>query len=330
LLFYLPGRSFSIPHRKKRPPANRLLPKRARAFILARKQTAYRNIYSSGMAKKKNIIAETAPLPRVSLRRRAWLTARRIVATRVFLVAASISAFALACAGLYRDESVRAAAYAHYAAASESLGLTVRHFYLEGLRHTRREDALAIIAPYQGMPIFSVPIADIKREAEKLPWVDVALVERLLPSTTAIRLREHVATALWQYEGAFYLIDAYGEKITEVNDYAEYGDLILVSGFGAAEKLPELMEQLRAYPQVAARVASASFIGERRWDVYLKNGVLLRLPEVDPRAAMKQVQAMLESGLLEGGRVQTVDLKEGRRIYLLPPDAEGEEAEKQG
>lgn len=267
-------------------------------------------------------------MPRVSLKRRALSCVRRVACTSAFLKTATCTVAALAFAGLYGDESVREATYANYARTSRSLGLSVQHFYVEGLKRTARKDALAIIEPYENAPIFSVPIERLREDMENLPWVDVALVERLLPSTISVRLREHVATALWQYEGEFYLIDAYGHKITQVNDYAGYGDLILVSGKGAAEKLPEFMDRLRAYPKVSRRVASASFVGERRWDVYLKNGVLLRLPEDAPESAMRQIEAMLESGLLEGGRVQTVDLKEGRRIYLLP--SESPHAEKKG
>ena len=279
---------------------------------------------------KTNKTAEPAQLPRVSIKRRVFLTIKRVAMTRIFLVFACVAVAFFACVGLYNDPSVRDAFYRKYANASASGRLIVRDLYIEGVRHTAAAKARAIVTPYRGMPIFSVPINEIKEKVERLPWVEIALVERLLPSTIAVRIKEHTATALWQYHGAFYLIDAYGEKIVEVNDYAEYGDLILISGARAVESLPALMVHMRNYPKIAERVASASFVGERRWDVYLKNGVLLKLPEDEPDSAMSQIQAMLESGLLEGGRVQTVDLKEGRRIYLLPSDSKTEEAENKG
>jgi cell division protein FtsQ len=259
-----------------------------------------------------------APLPRVSPFWKAAGLLRRAAGSRALAVVVSLLAAALYVRALSTDESVRAFAYERYCRLGATLGLTVKNFYLEGAVHTDKEEVAAIVADYKGMPMFSVPIDDVKAQLEALPWSDAVLVERLFPSTVAVRLREHRPVAIWQHDGAFYLVNAYGETITSVADYKPYGELILISGAKAVDYMKELMRMLSLYPDVAAQVASASFVGERRWDVYLRSGVLLRFPEENPEAAMEHVRDMAKAGVLDGVRIKTVDLKEARRIYIEP------------
>ena len=86
---------------------------------------------------------------------------------------------------------------------------------------------------------------------------------------------------------------------------------------GAPEAAPQLTSALASAPDINGRVAVATRIGTRRWDMRFINGVTVRLPE-DPglepaiqRLAKLQVRTALTQRPLE-----MIDLRSQGRVYL--------------
>jgi cell division protein FtsQ len=75
---------------------------------------------------------------------------------------------------------------------------------------------------------------------------------------------------------------------------------------------------LAEHPDLAKRISSSSWIGSRRWDLKMDNGVEVRLPESDVANALQQLaDAESETRLLERD-VTAVDLRlPGKMIVRL-------------
>ena len=58
-----------------------------------------------------------------------------------------------------------------------------------------------------------------------------------------------------------------------------YRSLPLLSGPGAPLAAPALLGMLQAEPALIHHVTAASYIGRRRWNVYLDGRIEVRLPE---------------------------------------------------
>src|SRR5690606_4804131 len=103
-------------------------------------------------------------------------------------------------------------------------------------------------------------------------------VERRLPDTVYVRLAERSPLALWQHGGAFAVIDTGGAVIAGAHP-GRYRDLPLVVGQGAPERAQAVIRILRAWPAVSTEVEAIVRVADRRWDLRLKPGVVVRLPE---------------------------------------------------
>ena len=108
--------------------------------------------------------------------------------------------------------------------------------------------------------------------------VKSATVHKLYPDTLAVTVEERRPFALWQNDGHVSIVSRDGTAIDEMHDQ-RFARLPFVVGAGANERAPEIVALLDAVPDIKARVRAAVLVAQRRWNLSLDNGVLVRLPE---------------------------------------------------
>lgn len=201
-------------------------------------------------------------------------------------------------------------------ASSAGMGFRVENLLVEGRVHADPQVILAIVNTEKGEPLFGFDPEAARAQLEKISWVKTARVERRLPDTIYVRLEERVPLALWRHDGKLSLIDAEGQVLSDSN-LAPFRHFAMVSGGEQAAKgAASLLALLAAETDIAKRVESAQWVGDRRWDLTLDNGILVRLPEGDIGLALKRLAAAArEDGLLEKA-IAEVDLHEPDRLVV--------------
>lgn len=138
--------------------------------------------------------------------------------------------------------------------------------------------AQAGLGPY--LSAFSVSPLETRFRLMQLAWVKDADVRRRFPGEIDVTVTERQPFALWQPHAGdpAILIERGGERIAE-RDVTRFKALPLVVGVGAPEMAGDFVEAVRRHPTVAAKVKAYTFRSERRWDLVLVNGVVVKLPE---------------------------------------------------
>ena len=115
-----------------------------------------------------------------------------------------------------------------------------------------------------------------------------ATVERRLPDTLYVTLKERRAVAIWQNGSEYTLIDRDGRTVRASRMPPGAEKLLLLGGAGAPEHVGELLLLLAYEPAVARQLRAAVWVGQRRWNLVLTNGVEIWLPEEDAVAALQR------------------------------------------
>jgi len=194
-------------------------------------------------------------------------------------------------------------------------GFAVRNIMVDGRQHTDVATIKAMLNVDKGDPIFSFHPAQAKVLLEKLSWVKSAQVERRLPDTIYIKLQERVPLALWQRNQRLSLIDADGVVLTDEN-LGEFRNLLIVVGDGAPQKAAELISMLHAEPVIEQRVEAATLISGRRWDLRLKSGADVKLPEDELGLALRKLAVNHEEEDILDKDVVSIDVREEGRITV--------------
>lgn len=200
-------------------------------------------------------------------------------------------------------------------------GFALKDIYLEGRGRTPMAAVEQALDIRQGDPILRLSLAETRERLEAIDSVKMAAVERALPDTLYVRIVEREPVALWQHEGKLALVDDNGAVMSDV-DAKAYGRLPLIVGEGAPGHVGDLLAILASDAALAKQFVAGVFVGERRWNIRLKSGVEVKLPEADPVGAWKKLAALEADRQLLERDVRVIDLRlDGRLFMTLPPAA---------
>lgn len=253
--------------------------------------------------------------------RRQAKSARLIGALRRVGVSTALVVFVLwlgawiALSGVIdRAQSAISAGFVRHAAAH---GFVVQDVLVEGRKYTDPELILGILNIDRGDPIFDFDPARAHENLSKITWISDLSVERRLPGIVYVSIREREPFALWQNNGKLHLIDREGFVISDTQtELARFHDLPFVVGDGARDHASALIDLISAEPLVRERLEAAIYVGKRRWDLRLKNGTAINLPEEDLSLALRRLGDAQERDLLLDKNVQSIDLRETSRIII--------------
>jgi cell division protein FtsQ len=214
-------------------------------------------------------------------------------------------------------------------------GFTVGGYQIVGINHMNRALVDGVVtdelhraaaeADSDRAPEALVDVAGIRHRLLAYGWVKDARVSRRLPDSLVIDIVERKPAALWQNQGQLALIDGEGVVLDRV-PVDRMPDLPLLIGPGANAEEQELSRLMAAVPTLKPQLASATWVGGRRWDLNFQSGETVALPEGEDAAMtalVKFARADKQSGLLGRGIVR-FDLRVPGKMIVRLPRAPGE------
>lgn len=200
-------------------------------------------------------------------------------------------------------------------AAANAAGFNIAAVAVTGERHLSREEILAAAGVTARTSLLFFDVADARARLLTNPWIAEATVQRFLPDRLAISISERAAFALWQKAGRVGVIARDG-TVLEPYVLRRYVDLPLVVGIGAETRAREFLAMLDRRPELRANVRACVLVAERRWNLRLKNGVDVRLPEFDVEEALDQLVALERDAKLSNRDITAIDLRLADRITV--------------
>jgi cell division protein FtsQ len=101
-----------------------------------------------------------------------------------------------------------------------------------------------------------------------------------------------------------------------------FATLPLVVGKGAETRARDFLALLDRYPQVRSVTKAAIFVGERRWNLRLADGLDVRLPENDVGNALATLSKLDQEDKLFSRDIVAVDMRlPDRLVVQLSDDA---------
>ena len=105
---------------------------------------------------------------------------------------------------------------------------------MRGNQHLARGEVLALLAGLEGQHLLQTDLEAWRRRVLGSPWVEQAVLRRVLPSTVEVVIRERMPMAIGRIRGDLYLVDEQGLVIDEFGpNYAQF-DLPIVDGLADA------------------------------------------------------------------------------------------------
>jgi cell division protein FtsQ len=204
-------------------------------------------------------------------------------------------------------------------AAANAMGFRIAALALAGQKQVSREEILATAGVTGRRSLLFFDVDEARGRLTANPWIADATVLKLYPDRLQISVVEREAFALWQKDGRVAVIAQDG-TVLEPYVARRFTSLPLVVGRGAQLKGKEFLALLDRYPEIRDGVRAAILVAERRWNLRLKNGMDVRLPETGIEQALEQLATLDREKKLLGRDIVAVDLRLSDRVTVRLSD----------
>jgi len=277
---------------------------------------------------------EAAPALRRSERRDWRLTALKIVSKPG--VGACLAGALLLASGVFG--AVRGGEYAQFVATqgdlrnvmARTMGFGVAAVTITGGRELPIKQILAAAGVSPRSSLLFLDADKVRERLLKLPLVKDASVDKLFPNRLVINIIERKPFALWQKDGKVSVIAADGTPIDSLND-PRLIHLPFVVGEGANAHIAQFVRLLNAAGDLRDKIRAGVYIGERRWNLNLTNGMEVDLPETGASAAVAEFARVARQSDLLNKDLISIDLRmPGRLVLRISEEAAAARLKKLG
>lgn len=215
---------------------------------------------------------------------------------------------------------------------TESPTFQVSHIALHGTDRLSRGEAMALIGDLRGRNILGLSLGHWRERLMTSPWVEEAIVRRVLPNTVDVVVVERTPMGIARIGRDLYLVDQHGTVIDGYGPAYSDLDLPVIDGLaqpprdgppevdsGRTALVARLLADVAAHEQLAARVSQID-VRDARDAVVLLDGdtVMLRLGDRDFAARLQDYLDVATALKDRMSAIDTVDLRFGERMYVRP------------
>jgi cell division protein FtsQ len=211
--------------------------------------------------------------------------------------------------------------------AANSAGFRLVALRLSGNHHLSREEILAASGVTGRTSVLFLDVEDTRARLRTNPWIADATVLKLYPGELQIGITEREPFAVWQREGRFFVIADDG-MVLEPFVAPSLVQLPLVVGASAEKNAKGFLALLQSYPEIRNQVRASVMVAERRWNLRLRNGLDVLLPELDVAQALNRLAKLDRELKLTSRDISIIDLRLADRLTVrLSPAAAQARAE---
>lgn len=267
---------------------------------------------------KAKAVVEREPPPRLVALVERYLP-RRVGITMTLLLLIGSCGLGIVKGGHLQD-FITAISDARNAMAN-SAGFRITSVVINGRKQLSQDEILAIGGVSGRSSLLFLDADDVRDKLKANPWIADATVLKLYPGQLLIEITERKAFALWQEAGRLSVIADDG-ALLEPYVSRRFLSLPLVVGKGAETQARDFLALLARYPQVNSVTKAAIYVGERRWNLRLKDGLDVRLPEQDVGNALAALSKLDKDDRLFSKDIVAIDMRlPDRLVVQLSDDA---------
>ena len=271
-----------------------------REWLAAKRATAI----STRVPARRALAREQEPHRLIALLERSLPRRIGVVATELLLLAST--GFGIVKGG-HLEEFTAALSDSRNALAN-SAGFRITTVAINGRRQLSQDEVLAIGGVTGRSSLLFLDAVAVRDKLKANPWISDATIQKLYPGQLRIDLVERSAFALWQQDGRLSVISDDG-AVLEPYVSRRFLSLPLVVGKGAETRARDFLALLERYPQVKSVTKAVIFVGERRWNLRLKDGLDIRLPENDVGNALAALSRLDKEERLFSRDIVAIDMR---------------------
>lgn len=146
-----------------------------------------------------------------------------------------------------------------------------------GASKVSKAEVLEILQLPKGQSIREFDIFAAQQKLKQHPWIENVSIRKIYPYMLEIFIEDSVPEAIFVSKEGKFLISKSGKIIHALEQVPKDSPYIILFGEKAIKKYKEISQKLY-HTKLYSDILSLSFVGNRRWDIYLKSKITLKMP----------------------------------------------------
>lgn len=195
------------------------------------------------------------------------------------------------------------------------LGFIVEAVEVSGLKYTPTSEVLKHLHIQKNDNILFLDIKSSVYQLMELGWVENVKIQKKLPNTIVVEIKEYEPYAVWQFDKKLQVITENGVVIPGALP-KDFSYLTLIIGEKANLFAKNLLSVLRYYEGFQDMVVSAHYVHNRRWRLYFSSNVMVELPEGNLLMAIDTLYHLHESQKILERDVEIIDMRVPNKLIF--------------
>lgn len=200
---------------------------------------------------------------------------------------------------------------------SEKYDYQFTNIEINTLKRVDKKDILKILKEYDQISIFLISLKKISNSLNDLTWVKNANLSTNFKNVIKVEILEYQPIGLYFYNNELFYFNDEG-KIIDKKKQNLSEEFIIFSGKGVLKKAINLIKILENInDNNLLNVHEAIFVNERRWNIKLKNNIVIYLSEKNIEESINNYLKLIRNiNNLELNMLKKIDLRNNQKAII--------------
>ena len=187
---------------------------------------------------------------------------------------------------------------------------------IEGASDSLNAEIREVLGLHFPISSFDLDLAELHKRVLSLPPVMVAEAHIKGGGILSIKVEEKTPALLLKKETGFNILSEHGEYIRSISSREHFSDLPVITGEGSENAASQATAIFKSIYTNLDRVRGLVFVGQRRWNIIMKSGQVVMLPENDPEQAIQKILLLDKTEKILSRKIAVFDFRLPSRITL--------------
>ena len=196
---------------------------------------------------------------------------------------------------------------------------------IEGASDSLNAEIREVLGLHFPISSFDLDLAELHKRVLSLPPVKIAEAHIKRGGILHIKVDEKTPSLLMKKENGFNVLSEHGDYIRSLHSRENFSDLPVITGEGAENAAAQATAIFKAIYGNLDQVRGLVFVGQRRWNIVMKSGQVVMLPENDALQAIQKIIILDKTEQILSRQIAVFDFRLPSRITLrVPSDKYGQ------
>jgi len=187
--------------------------------------------------------------------------------------------------------------------------LSIRKILVNGAQDSLRKEIITLVEDAANKGFSALKAQTLREKIEEIKKVKKAFVKLSTDGIVIVNVIERKEAIVFFNNDLYEVLDSNGVILTINQNYEGLSSFPLLVGKNGSKNIPELIALVNEIGSYESEVLYYEWVGERRWDIHMKNDLVFKLPENNLSKGLEVMRMFLNETNRPLKPIVSVDLR---------------------